>query len=208
MLFARAAKHFHHRYSGVVIEVAGRLVANDQLRVVDKSTRNRHTLLLAATQLARQSICTQTETDRLDDFSRLSLCIPTWGPVDQQWYGHIFDCLKRRQQIEHLKHEPGRCAAKSGAFRLAHVLHVTAKHCALARILIEDRTDHRDERRLAASGRPDDHQKLAALHVKVEAAQRSYRCVACTVGFGQASAMNCKLTRQFGYISWSASHDL
>src|SRR3977135_157850 len=47
------SQELHHAAAGHVIEVACRLVANDQLRFMYQRTRNRHALLLATPGLPR-----------------------------------------------------------------------------------------------------------------------------------------------------------
>ena len=75
MFLTRAAEHFHYSGTSIVVEVAGRFVANDQLRVMDQGARDGNPLLLTTTQLIRQSICARTETDRFQDLSRPDLRI-------------------------------------------------------------------------------------------------------------------------------------
>ena len=73
---------------------------------------------------------------------------------------------------------------------LAHVLQVAAEHLAFARILVQDCRDDRDQSRLAASRRTHEHEQLAAMDFKVDAAQRHDARIARAVCLGHASAVH------------------
>src|SRR5215469_2450083 len=53
-----SSQHFHRAAPSLVIEVAGRFVANNQLGFVHQGTGDRHALLLAAAQLPWKSVQT------------------------------------------------------------------------------------------------------------------------------------------------------
>src|SRR5215472_1158109 len=69
MHLACATQHVHHCEPGIVIEVAGRFVADDQPRVMDEGARNCDTLLFTAAQFARQGIGARTKPHCVDRLS-------------------------------------------------------------------------------------------------------------------------------------------
>src|SRR5579859_1715939 len=100
-----ASKQFHHTTPSLVIEIACRLVANDQLRFMYQRTRDGHALLLAAAELSRQCIKARAEINRFEYLFRAGLRALASDAVDQQRNGDILDRVERRQQVEELKHE-------------------------------------------------------------------------------------------------------
>ena len=58
------------------VQVAGRLVGQDQRRLVDEGPGDRHPLLLAARQLGRAVVGAVTETDEVERLIRP----PPWRP--------------------------------------------------------------------------------------------------------------------------------
>src|SRR6185369_5252470 len=99
-----AAQEFHHGASSHMIEVAGRLIANDQLRVMHQSASDGHTLLLAAAEVRWTCVRSRSESDCPQRFFGAALSFAAGCPVEQQRYGYVFESAERGQQIEHLKH--------------------------------------------------------------------------------------------------------
>ena len=105
----------HHLQAGVRVEVAGRLVGQDEARPVDQRAGDRHPLLLAARELAGVVVEPLAEADPLQ---RLRGAAPAARAgrsprVDQRQ----LDVLQRggaRQQVEALEDEAERPAAHLG----------------------------------------------------------------------------------------------
>jgi hypothetical protein len=65
--FMQVVEQVEDGCAGDAVQVAGRLVGNQQRRVVDQSTRDRDALLFAAGQLGRQSIGAVAQADRTQE---------------------------------------------------------------------------------------------------------------------------------------------
>jgi len=110
--------------------------------------------------------------------------------VNQQWYGDVLHCVQSRQEVEELKHEADRKAAKACTISLIHALQVVAEHLALAGILVQDRRNDGDQCRFSTPGRAGQHEQLAAADVKINATQRHDARIASSVRLGQSTAAN------------------
>src|SRR5262245_42390608 len=106
-LVVQALEDAHDLLRGAGIQVAGRLVGQDQLRVVDERAGDRDALLLSARELARVVVPAVREADDLEAPHRL-LAPPIGamavGRVDQRQ----LDVVERggpREQIERLEDE-------------------------------------------------------------------------------------------------------
>src|SRR5262249_16134874 len=85
------------------IEIARRLVGQQQLRIAGKGARNRDTLLLATRQLLWIVRRTLRETDAAKPFGRSSRGIGRTSKLE--WQHHIFERRQRRQQLKRLEDE-------------------------------------------------------------------------------------------------------
>ena len=79
---------------------------------------------------------------------------------------------------------------KARLVAFAHGQHIMAKHPADARGAVENTGDDRDQRRLAATGRPHQHEQFAGLDPQVDAAQRLHCGLAAAVNLGQAATFH------------------
>src|ERR1700704_3313705 len=77
------SQELHHAAAGHVIEVACRLVANDQLRFMYQRTRNRHALLLATAELPRKRVKARAETNGFEYLFRTGHCVLASDAVNQ-----------------------------------------------------------------------------------------------------------------------------
>src|SRR5438876_2331199 len=98
-------EQLHDRLSGVGVERAGRLVGEQEQRLVDDGARDRHALLLAARELIGQVVHAIAEADPLERVDRF--LAPRAAALAGVDHGQL-DVLERRvarQQIERLEHE-------------------------------------------------------------------------------------------------------
>jgi hypothetical protein len=77
------SQELHHAAAGHVIEVACRLVANDQLRFMYQRARNRHALLLATAELPRKRVKARAETNGFEYLFRTGLRVLASDAVNQ-----------------------------------------------------------------------------------------------------------------------------
>ena len=167
------AEQGHHPLAGVVVEGAGRLIADDQVGAVDQrcgrwppAAVGRRTAAWAATLGARSARPTRRKR---------VLGRRPWRPagldaVDQQRDRHVLGRRQRRQEVERLEDEadvlaPARpCGARSPmagqvvAEDAAGLQLVVGRATAVG---VEDAGDDADERRLAAPAGADEHEQLA-----------------------------------------------
>jgi len=86
------------------VQVAGRLVGEEQRRVDDQRPRNRDPLLLTTGQLRRQRITAVAQAYLFKQLERSTLqCFP--GLLGKQRRCHIVSCRQRGQQVKSLEHE-------------------------------------------------------------------------------------------------------
>ena len=96
----------HHLDARARVEVAGRLVGEQQRRVVDQRAGDGDALLLAARQLVRMVIEPLAEADRLErrGGALAALLGADAAPVEQRQL-HVLERDGPRQQVEALEHE-------------------------------------------------------------------------------------------------------
>src|ERR1700681_3469350 len=146
--FRHASQDLHHAAPGLMVEVAGRLVADDQFRFMYQCTGNRHALLLAAAELPRKRVKTRAKIDRFERLFRASFGVPSWYAVNQQRDRHVFNGIEGGQQVEKLKNKTDRRTAKACLFLLNHALQVLAQHLTITGILLQNCGNDRDQRGL------------------------------------------------------------
>ncbi len=116
-------KDLHHLDTGARVEVARRLVREQDRRLGHQRARDRHALLLAARQLIRMMVRAVGEPDRGERRHRLlpSLARRALVAVVEQRQLDVLDGRRSRQQIEALKHEPDRRVPHAGQLVLDSV---------------------------------------------------------------------------------------
>ncbi len=175
------------------IEVSGRLVGEDDRRLVDERARDRDALLLTARQLVRKVVKALAEAD---DLERLHGAAVTLGrlhlrpAVVEQGQLDVVERRGPRQQVEALEHEPDLLVADDGQLVLRHARDVLAvEEVVAARGAVEAPEDVH-QRRLAGPRRSRDGDELAGLDVHVRAAQRADDHFADRVGLDQIANRN------------------
>ncbi len=88
-----------------MVEVAGRLIADDQFRFMHERTGNRHALLLAAAEFLRKRVKARAKIDRFERLFRASFGVRSWYAVNQQWDRHVFNGIEGGKQVEKLKNK-------------------------------------------------------------------------------------------------------
>jgi hypothetical protein len=141
-------EQFDHLVPSIRVEGAGRLVADNQLRVMHQRTSNSHTLLLAAGQLGRQRLRTLAEADAAEGFLRPGKCLVTPNAINEQGDGDIFRRRQCWQEVKGLKHKTDVLTAIPGPVALAQMIDILTKDQTLAVVLIEDAGDDRNQRGL------------------------------------------------------------
>ena len=150
-----------HNGDGIfVIQVAGRLIRNQDLRLVDQRPGDRRPLLLTAAQLPRKGSSLLTETDLFQHFRHILPDIRRGTPGDQLRKGHILIDRTILQQTKILKYD----AETAAVFRHMPALHMLQVHIIdddlpLRRLQLLRQKPH--QRRFSGAATPDDEAELS-----------------------------------------------
>src|SRR5215472_13721112 len=87
----------------LVVEVADRLVGEDERGIVDESPGDRDALLLAAAQFRRPVPRAVAKTDRVEEFQAAPWIRP---PLREHWHKNVLERCKLREQVVGLEDEP------------------------------------------------------------------------------------------------------
>jgi len=153
------------------VEVAGRLVSDEDPRPVDQRARDRDTLLLATRELTREVRPPLREADERERALRLLADDVATVPGHEEREGDVLRDGAGREQLEILEDDADE-AAEIRDLRVAELRHVLVvdDHPAGRRELIADQQP--DERRLAGAGRPDEECEVALVDGEVNVLQR------------------------------------
>ena len=100
-----ALENLHDFFRRFRVEVACRLVRDDNMQIVDQRPRNRDTLPLAAGKLVRLMLGSVAESYRIKDFFRLFLAFPAPDAGINQRKRNIVRRADARKQIEILENK-------------------------------------------------------------------------------------------------------
>ena len=161
-LAVQAREQLEHLLCGDAVEVARRLVADDQLRIGGERARDRDPLLLTTRELGRQVVELVPEPHELEVVPRTLEALALRaapGKVERQ-HG-VLERRQRRQQLEELEDDPDVRAPPDGQLLLAHLVETLPVDRDLPRRRPVDPGDQVEDRRLAAPRRADDRHHLA-----------------------------------------------
>ena len=148
------AQQFHHRFAAFRIEVAGRLVREQNDRLAGDRARDSDALLLAARELRRQMLRAMRHADALEGFGHaLPPFLGQHAAVGERQL-HVLEHRQIADQVEALKDEPDFPVADTRAFprlQLGDLAAVERIRPLCRRI---EQPENRQQRRLAASRRP------------------------------------------------------
>src|SRR5690606_22959825 len=112
VLLVQADQQIDDARTRLAIQVAGRLVGEQDPRVVRERARDRDALLLAAGQLLWVVVDALAESDALQQRTRTLCQIAIDGARELERDEHVLECSERRDQLERLEHEPRVARAK------------------------------------------------------------------------------------------------
>ena len=150
------------------IEIARRLVGQQDRRIRDQRTRDRHALPLPARKLVGQVVSALRQTDPLQHALGLGLALPeAQATIDQR----LHDVLERRcarQQVEALEDEADLLIADVGELVFVEPVHVALiEHVTSTGRRIET-ADDVHQRRLARARRADEHDLLVVIDREIK----------------------------------------
>ena len=158
-------------FAGSLVEVAGRLVGEQQARLQNQRPGQRDPLLLAARELAGLVIEAVAEPDDLQHLARLGLGLFARLAMDQARHRGVLQRGEFGQEVMELEDEADAVVAEAGQVLLAHregVLSLEQHRPGGRRI---ERADHVQERALAHAAGADERGHLAGLEAEAGAAQ-------------------------------------
>ena len=151
-LLVQLAKQVEHDLLVLFVQVAGRLVSEDELRAVDERAGDAHALLLTAGQLAGQVMRTLLQSHSFQRFHRLLL-------IDYRMvvlrHHHVLHRRQMRHEVKLLEHESDHVLAHIGELAGVQILQPAAfEHDGTLRRRIHA-ADHVHQRGFAGTGRAD-----------------------------------------------------
>src|SRR6185437_11751154 len=99
-LLVEGGQHVHDLFAIGAVQIAGRLIGHDELRVTDDGTRDRDALLLAARELWRAVLGAVHEAQQLEHFTYASATLPRSDLQVTKGQLHV---LKDRQVIDEVE---------------------------------------------------------------------------------------------------------
>src|ERR1700681_1203396 len=170
---ARVERHqqLEHVLRGTRVELAGRLVGEQQRRLVDERARDRDALLLAARERGRAVVHTIAQTDVAP--RPLGACGRV-VPVSRVARGerHVLARVHVRQQVEALEHEADRAGTDRRELRARRARERAAVDDHVTRRGTVQPAEHVHERGLPAAALADDRDVVAGLHAQRHAVER------------------------------------
>ena len=170
---------------GAAVERAGRLVGEDDMRVVDQRAGDRHALLLPARKLRRLVVLAMGEPDLGE--ARLGLLARAGMPVPRIEEGerHIVEGARPRQQVEGLEDEADLLVAVGGELVGAEPAELAALDFERAAGRRVERADQIHEGRFARARGAGHREILAARHLDADALQSADDAAAESIGLDQ-----------------------
>src|SRR5690606_12467901 len=143
------------------VEVAGRLVGQEQRRAGYQGAGDGDPLPLAAGQLVGSVAGAVREADPLERLGGKLPPLPRRHPAVDQRQRHVLPRRRARQELEVLEDEADLAVAQGGQLVVAHVLHVVAAEPVAAAARPVQAAEDVEQGALAGSGGADDGAELA-----------------------------------------------
>src|SRR6516165_4624582 len=184
----RILEDLEHGLTGIGIQRSSGLVAHDEPGSVDQRAGDGDALLLTAGELVRQFAEMRAHPDTIEDRGSWRCRPRRRHPGRDQRNGRVLGGGQRRQKIVLLEDETDVAAAERDFLGVRHQRERLAARLNLAARRAQDRGDDRDQGRLAAAGRPNQHRQLSGGNLEVDAVQDLDRPVAHREGLRHAAA--------------------
>ena len=182
-LISQFCQNIHNLRTAAAIKISRRFVRQNDGRVVDERTRNRHTLLLSAGKLVRIRLHLIQQTDFAQHFRRTRQTLLLRHARVTQRERHVFRHGVGGKEVEGLEDIPEGLEAQAGFCLVGEVANVLTVEGIVSFGQIIEQTDDVEQRRLAAAGFAGDGDKFALLNVQADAGQRVDGAFAFSVDF-------------------------
>src|SRR2546430_944747 len=150
-----------HLAASLEVEVARRLVGQDQQRVVHQRPHDRDALLLAAGEAIGKASGPIREPDQFQEVAGSARAVLPRAGVEFERQPEVFLDGQRRDQVEELEDEADVAPAEERAFPLGECRHRRAVDDHLARRGHVDPAEQVEERRLSRTAAPEQDRELA-----------------------------------------------
>jgi hypothetical protein len=157
--------------AGLRIEVSGRLVGEEERRLVDECPRDGDALALTAGQLVRLMAHPILETDGDQRLFGQLAPLRTWNLRVDERQLHVLQRCGARQKIECLEDETDLLVAHSGQLVVIHRFDRNAVEKVTPRARRIETSDDVHERRLARSGRSHDRDVFTGIDDEIDASK-------------------------------------
>src|SRR5436190_10456653 len=186
-LAVQALQQREHLAGRFCVEVASRLVGEEQRRIGDDRTRNRHTLFLSAGELTRVMRRAIDERDDIEGRHHVLAPLLLREIRQEQRQLDILECGEHRNQVVELENESDIPRAPGGERPLGQTADVGAADADAAARRAIDAGEQIEQRRLARSGRPHQPQEIAGGHGDRDALEHRHFDLIAAVGFGDVT---------------------
>ena len=183
-----------HGLAGGGVEVAGRLVGQQQARAVGQGAGNGDALLLPARQLGRLMGQAFAQTERCQHLARALAGLGLSDPGDAQRQGHVVARVELGQQVVELIDEADPGQTNMGPRPLVEAADVLAVDTDLARGGTLQQTGGVQQAGLARARRPDQAHDLARHDVQIDTLQHGQTARCGLVGASHAPDGENRLT--------------
>ena len=162
------------------VEVAGRLVAQEQLRRAVQRARDGHALLLPAGERARGRPGLVADADALERRHRARVVVGVGAAAVAEIGGqlHVLAGAQVVEEVERLEDEADLAVAKARQAAIVERVQIVAEHVGLAGVAAVEAAHDVQERRLARAGAADEREQLARFDGERDVAQDGLRAVA------------------------------
>jgi len=187
--FVGLAQHVEDNRGILGIEVAGRLVGENDGGTIDERTRQGDALLLASGELVGAMVETSGDAEQFGNL--LQVC--GIGSAEAGDVGSDVDVAlsgKRGEKVEFLEDESYFAFAEAGALGVGKRGEIDAVDGDAAGVGAGKASEQVKERGLAAAGRADYGDELTLLHAERDAAQRGHVNLANAVSFAEFSSLD------------------
>ena len=171
MQLAQLREELENRLSRMRIEVPGRFVRQQQLRLVQQRPRNRRALLFAARKFRRPVTHAAGKPDRFQQRDRTLLRFAARQPRQIARQHDVFEHGQLRQQMVGLEDEADLPVPEPGGLAAAQLRHVDSGDADRPGIRLLQRADQIQQRGFAAAGGAEQAGPFAAPDLPVHAAQ-------------------------------------
>jgi hypothetical protein len=168
------AHELEHVARRLGVEIAGRLVGQNERRAARERACDRDALLLASGQLRRLVVHAMFEPDRAQQLPGPSFDHRRWEAfVPPSGEHHVLECSERREQVMKLEHEAERSSPESGEPDIVELgcVRTSEDHATTRRAL--EQTDHVEQRTLARSRWANERRELARSEAQVDPVERA-----------------------------------